>query len=148
MNEVVLFDVQDDVAVLTFNRPDRLNAWIPELQTRYFDLLDECAERDDVRAIVLTGAGRGFCAGADMQGLQNLSEGEANGQDGSAAHDPRPVEAEPGPGGARGDDALQDRRDGLNALRGDRRFIHAGRVKIADFLLHRRSRRARHRGLL
>jgi enoyl-CoA hydratase/carnithine racemase len=91
MNEVVLFDVQDDVAVLTFNRPDRLNAWTPELQTRYFDLLDECAERDDVRAIVLTGAGRGFCAGADMQGLQNLSEGEANGQDGSAAHDPRPV---------------------------------------------------------
>ena len=60
MNEVVLFDVQDDVAVLTFNRPDRLNAWIPELQTRYFDLLDECAERDDVRAIVLTG-GKDLC---------------------------------------------------------------------------------------
>jgi enoyl-CoA hydratase/carnithine racemase len=91
MSEVVLFDVQDDVAVLIFNRPDRLNAWTPELQTRYFDLLDECAEREDVRAIVVTGAGRGFCAGADMQSLQNLSEGEANGQSGSTAHDPRPA---------------------------------------------------------
>ena len=78
--DVVLVDVKDDVAVLTFNRPDRLNAWIPELQTRYFDLLDECVEREDVRAIVLTGAGRGFCAGADMQRLQGLSGGEGDGE--------------------------------------------------------------------
>jgi enoyl-CoA hydratase/carnithine racemase len=90
MSDVVLFDVQDDVAVLTLNRPDRLNAWTPELQTRYFDLLDECAEREDVRVIVVTGAGRGFCAGADMQGLQSLSEGSGNGGS-STAHDPRPV---------------------------------------------------------
>ena len=89
MSEVVLFEVQDRVALLTLNRPDRLNAWIPELQTRYFDLLDECAEREDVRAIVLTGAGRGFCAGADMQGLEQLADGDRNG--GSTAHDPRPV---------------------------------------------------------
>lgn len=91
--EVVLFEIQDGVAVLTFNRPDRLNAWTPELQTRYFDLLDDCASREDVRVIVLTGAGRGFCAGADMQGLQAISgDGGANG--GSAeppARDPRPV---------------------------------------------------------
>jgi enoyl-CoA hydratase/carnithine racemase len=90
MSEVVLFEVQDDVAVLTLNRPDRLNAWTPELQTRYFDLLDECAEREDVRVIVVTGAGRGFCAGADMQGLQSLSEGGENGQT-TTARDPRPV---------------------------------------------------------
>lgn len=89
MSEVVLFEVSDDVAVLTFNRPDRLNAWTPELQTRYFDLLDECASREDVRAIVLTGAGRGFCAGADMASLQNLSEGE--GEPSTASPDTRPV---------------------------------------------------------
>jgi enoyl-CoA hydratase/carnithine racemase len=89
MSEVVLFEVRDDVATLTFNRPDRLNAWTPELQTRYFDLLDECAARDDVRAIVLTGAGRGFCAGADMQGLQSLSEGD--GEPSTASPDTRPV---------------------------------------------------------
>jgi enoyl-CoA hydratase/carnithine racemase len=89
MTDTVLFEVQDDVAVLTFNRPDRLNAWVPELQTRYFDLLEECATRPDVRAIVLTGAGRGFCAGADMQSLEQLAGGEANGA--SVEHDPRPV---------------------------------------------------------
>ncbi|HZU61981.1 MAG TPA: enoyl-CoA hydratase [Solirubrobacteraceae bacterium] len=89
MSEVVLFEVQDGVAVLTFNRPERLNAWTPEMQTRYFDLLDECAGREDVRAIVLTGAGRGFCAGADMQNLQALSEGENSTT--STPHDSRPV---------------------------------------------------------
>lgn len=88
MSDVVLFEVQDRVALLTLNRPDRLNAWIPELQTRYFDLLDECAAREDVRAIVLTGAGRGFCAGADMQGLEELAGGDG---ERAAAQDPRPV---------------------------------------------------------
>ena len=70
MNEVVLFDVEDGVALLTLNRPDRLNAWTAEMQTRYFDLLEECAAHEDVRAIVVTGSGRGFCAGADMQNLR------------------------------------------------------------------------------
>jgi enoyl-CoA hydratase/carnithine racemase len=95
MSDVVLFDVQDDVAVLTFNRPDRLNAWTPELQRRYFDLLDECAEREDVRVIVLTGAGRGFCAGADMQSLQEVAgDGGGNGAretPPSGGFDSRPV---------------------------------------------------------
>ena len=99
MSEVVLMQVQDGVAVLTLNRPDRLNAWTPALQTRYFDLLDECAGRADVRAIVVTGAGRGFCAGADMQGLATLAGGGngdregANGfSSGAPSHpDERPV---------------------------------------------------------
>lgn len=77
MGDVVLFEVDDRVALITFNRPDRLNAWTPELQTRYFDLLKECAGREDVRAIILTGAGRGFCAGADMQHLAELMAGVA-----------------------------------------------------------------------
>lgn len=89
MSEIVLFEVADDVAVLTFNRPDRLNAWVPELQTRYFDLLEECVARSDVRAIVLTGAGRGFCAGADMQSLEQLAGGD--GESSGGHDDPRPV---------------------------------------------------------
>jgi enoyl-CoA hydratase/carnithine racemase len=89
MTEVVLIDVREEIAVLTLNRPERLNAWTPELQTRYFDLLDECAEREDVRVIVVTGAGRGFCAGADMDNLQSVASGEL--ENTSGAHDPRPV---------------------------------------------------------
>jgi enoyl-CoA hydratase/carnithine racemase len=89
MTDVVLREIEDGVAVLTFNRPDRLNAWTAEMQTRYFDLLEECAADPDVRAIVLTGAGRGFCAGADMANLQGLAGGDLDRA--SGAHDSRPV---------------------------------------------------------
>ncbi len=74
MSEVVLKDVTDGVATITLNRPERLNAWTQELERRYFAALAECAAAEDVRAIVVTGAGRGFCAGADMQELQGLGE--------------------------------------------------------------------------
>jgi enoyl-CoA hydratase/carnithine racemase len=102
-SDVVLLEVSDRVAVLTLNRPDRLNAWTQGMQRRYFDLLAGCGEREDVRAIVVTGAGRGFCAGADMEDLQAIGAGaganpaapgreaeEAAGRDGGAEHDARP----------------------------------------------------------
>jgi enoyl-CoA hydratase/carnithine racemase len=89
MTDDVLVEIEDHVALLTLNRPDRLNAWTPALQTRYFDLLDDCAARDDVRAIVVTGAGRGFCAGADMQDLHALSGGEVERP--ATSEDTRPV---------------------------------------------------------
>ncbi len=88
MSEVVQRTVQDGVAVLTLNRPDRLNAWTPEMGRAYFDSLAECAALEQVRVIVVTGAGRGFCAGADMENLQSLGE---NGAEPSAGEpDPRP----------------------------------------------------------
>src|SRR5690349_6914019 len=74
--DLVLKDVQDGVAVLTFNRPERLNAWSHAMENRYFALLDDCAASDDVRVIVVTGAGRGFCAGADMEDLQTIGGGD------------------------------------------------------------------------
>ncbi len=74
MTEVVLREIEDGGTLRTFDRPDRLNAWTAEMQTRYFDLLDDCAAREDVRAIVLTGAGRGFCAGVDMQNWRRSPE--------------------------------------------------------------------------
>ncbi|HMD51288.1 MAG TPA: enoyl-CoA hydratase [Solirubrobacteraceae bacterium] len=75
MSEVVLKHVEQGVAVLTLNRPDRLNAWTDEMETLYFDMLEECGREAEVRVIVVTGAGRGFCAGADMQALQELGDG-------------------------------------------------------------------------
>ena len=88
MSEVVLRTIDDGVAMLTLNRPERLNAWTPEMQRVYFDLLDDCAAREDVRVIVVTGAGRGFCAGADMQVLQDIGEGALD--EAASAQDPRP----------------------------------------------------------
>ncbi len=75
MSEVVQMRVQDGVALLTLNRPDRLNAWTAEMEHAYFAMLDQCAREQEVRVIVVTGAGRGFCAGADMQELQAIGDG-------------------------------------------------------------------------
>jgi enoyl-CoA hydratase/carnithine racemase len=83
-NDIVLFDMPaPGVALVTLNRPDRLNAWNGELAARYFTLLDECAERNDVRVIVVTGAGKGFCAGADMDTLQSIG-GSSDGAESAA----------------------------------------------------------------
>jgi enoyl-CoA hydratase/carnithine racemase len=90
MSEVVLKEVHDDgVAVLTLNRPDRLNAWTGELEQQYFGALRECAASEQVRVIVVTGAGRGFCAGADMQSLQDIGAAVsgAGGENGAASTD-------------------------------------------------------------
>lgn len=88
MSTVVERTVQDGVALLTLNRPERLNAWTPAMGRAYFDSLEECAALEEVRVIVVTGEGRGFCAGADMENLQSLGE---NGAEPSAGErDPRP----------------------------------------------------------
>jgi enoyl-CoA hydratase/carnithine racemase len=88
VSEVVQRSIADGVAVLTLNRPDRLNAWTAEMQRVYFDLLDEAAADDEVRVVVVTGAGRGFCAGADMDALQDIGEG--NLESAASQADPRP----------------------------------------------------------
>ena len=72
--ESVLCEVIDRVALVTWNRPDRLNAWTDTLEDRYFELLEELADTPEVRVIVLTGAGRGFCAGADLDLLLATSQ--------------------------------------------------------------------------
>lgn len=83
MSDVVLLERREPgIALLTLNRPDRLNAWNGELAARYFELLDECAADPAVKVIVVTGAGRGWCAGADMDTLQGLGGGGGGGRGG------------------------------------------------------------------
>ncbi len=65
--EVVL-ERHDEVAVIRLNRPDRLNAATTQNLTDLIAALDACASDDDIRAVVLTGTGRAFCAGADISG--------------------------------------------------------------------------------
>src|SRR3954471_1496033 len=88
--DVVLYEVDDRVALVTLNRPDRMNAWTGEMERRYFDLLQQAADDPDVGAIVVTGAGRGFCPGADMDLLQGIGGGGGSG-DGPFGEVPRPV---------------------------------------------------------
>lgn len=64
--EQILFDTADTIATITLNRPERLNAYTPKMMEELFHALD-CVEKDDaLRVSILTGAGRGFCAGADL----------------------------------------------------------------------------------
>ena len=65
-SHLCLYDVEDGVAVLTFNRPDRLNAMTGNMEVAYFERLRQADLDDHVRAIVVTGAGRGWCPGADL----------------------------------------------------------------------------------
>jgi enoyl-CoA hydratase/carnithine racemase len=60
------YDVQDNVLTLTMNRPDKLNAFTQVMLEEMLDALDRADADDDVRVIIVTGAGRGFCAGADL----------------------------------------------------------------------------------
>ena len=60
------FALADGVATVTFNRPDRLNALTFEVYADLRDLLGELPHRDDVRVLVITGEGRGFCSGGDV----------------------------------------------------------------------------------
>jgi enoyl-CoA hydratase/carnithine racemase len=63
----VLYDARDTgVAVVTLNRPDRLNAWGGSLASEFYRCMDRAEADPSVRVIVLTGSGRAFCAGADM----------------------------------------------------------------------------------
>ena len=71
--DLVLLAVADGVATLTLNRPESLNAWTPAMEARWNELLDQLATDDAVRALVVTGAGRGFCPGADRNALGRRS---------------------------------------------------------------------------
>jgi enoyl-CoA hydratase/carnithine racemase len=66
--ETLLTDLTDGIFTLTLNRPDRLNAFTAQMMDDYLRVLDDIDADDDVRVVIVTGAGRGFCAGADLGG--------------------------------------------------------------------------------
>jgi enoyl-CoA hydratase/carnithine racemase len=73
--EQILYDVRDRIATITLNRPDRLNAWTHVMGREVRQAMGDAASDEAVRVIVLTGAGRGFCAGADMDLLSGITAG-------------------------------------------------------------------------
>jgi enoyl-CoA hydratase/carnithine racemase len=64
--EQILTEVDDGILTITLNRPERLNAWTPTMAEELIGALDRADADDEVRVVVVTGAGRGFCAGADL----------------------------------------------------------------------------------
>lgn len=82
---------EERVHTITLNRPDRLNAWTHHMEAEFRHAIEAAAGDEAVRAIVVTGAGRGFCAGADMDVLE---AGAAGGQDDAGPS--QPAEGDPG----------------------------------------------------
>ena len=68
-----LYNVANRVATITLNRPDKLNAWTALMESEVRSHMENAEQDDEVRVIVLTGAGRGFCAGADMSLLSAVA---------------------------------------------------------------------------
>src|SRR5260221_14449612 len=68
MAETLIFKVEDGVGWIVFNRPEARNALNAEMRTGYLDALEKCAEDPEIRAVVLTATGKGFCTGADLSG--------------------------------------------------------------------------------
>jgi enoyl-CoA hydratase/carnithine racemase len=71
--EEILYDVADGVATITLNRPAKLNAWTLHMEREVREAMGRAEQDDQVRAIIVTGAGRAFCAGMDMQKLSELT---------------------------------------------------------------------------
>lgn len=94
----ILTDLEDGILTITLNRPDRLNAWTGVMEDECRDVITKAGSDDAVRCIIVTGAGRGFCAGADMGGLQEI---------GDEADDSSPAAAPPPPATASATEDLE-----------------------------------------
>jgi enoyl-CoA hydratase/carnithine racemase len=87
MYETILYDVADGVLTLTLHRPERLNAFTPRMREELVDAVDRADADDAVRAVVVTGAGRAFCAGADLSAGSAAFDYAALGVDGPVRAD-------------------------------------------------------------
>ena len=79
--ETILFEQSDGVATITLNRPDKFNAYTPQMGVDIVDAFERIRQDDDARVVILTGAGKGFCGGVDLEVLKQSQSGE--GQKGS-----------------------------------------------------------------
>jgi enoyl-CoA hydratase/carnithine racemase len=77
--EEILYEVEDPIATIKLNRPKQLNAWTDRMAAEVKHAFARAESDERVVVIILTGEGRGFCAGADLKGLQNLSDGQRGG---------------------------------------------------------------------
>ena len=93
----ILFEASERIATITLHRPEKLNAWTAQMDAEVRDAIARAEADPDIRVIILTGSGRGFCAGADMSLLQSIAGAGAipDGPDQALGHH-APVAVNPG----------------------------------------------------
>ncbi len=74
----IIYEKSDRIATITFNRPEKMNAWTPKMGEETRDAMMDADRGPNVGAIIVTGAGRAYCAGADMGALSEISAGRAS----------------------------------------------------------------------
>src|SRR4051794_41855267 len=87
----IRYEVADSVLTITLNRPDRLNAFTQTMMSELIEAFDAADADDDVRAVIVTGEGRGFCAGADLGGGGDTFDWRARGHGGGGGADNPPA---------------------------------------------------------
>ena len=92
----IIYDKADRIATVTMNRPDKMNAWTGRMGIEMRHAMLDADRDDNIGAIIVTGAGRAYCAGADMGGLSEISQGRATaGAAVGASNDDLPKNAPP-----------------------------------------------------
>ncbi len=93
----LVYEVKENIAIITLNRPEKMNAWTLQMDAEYRLAMEDARTREEVRVIVVTGTGRGFCSGADMgllasaqDGSLGMTEEDFKGTDAAPMSDVRP----------------------------------------------------------
>ncbi len=88
----IIYEKSDRIATITLNRPDRMNAWTRTMEGELRAAMTDADRDDDIRAVIVTGAGKAYCAGADMGALTRLAEGTDSFAPGESAGEGGPPE--------------------------------------------------------
>src|SRR3989304_3234900 len=94
--ETITYEKRGRVGLITLNRPEKLNAWNPRMEVEFIDCVTRASEDREIGALVVTGAGRAFCAGGDISGWSEEIASRGEGRRGGGPL----LGREGGPGGA------------------------------------------------
>src|SRR5262249_27759478 len=89
-----IYEKSERIATITYNRPEKMNAWTPRMFDELREAIDDAENDLDIGAIIITGAGRAYCSGADMGGLNRMAQAAEQPSPGGQSVTPTGVESD------------------------------------------------------